>query len=169
MRLTTQYSIFAFMAKQKKEISKVTLSGPELDAQLPHDAEILRIASQYAELEKQAEQRVNEWLADVELRHLSGSEKSAYLKKLGHRPLTNEDLVNLILLYGSDEQKQLVSAFGEAKIKLTARLAKTANLGLVLKQAGINYNTYYNRVGKPDLWKPSEVIEIMTVLERLKL
>ncbi|WP_144051874.1 hypothetical protein [Fibrisoma limi] len=157
------------MAKQKKEIGKVTLSGPELDAQLPHDAEILRIASQYAEFEKQVDQQVNEWLSKVELRHLSGSEKSAYLKKLGHRPLTNEDLATLVLLYGSDAQKQFISAFEDAKTKLTARLAKTANLGLVLKQAGVNYNTYYNRVGKPDLWKPNEMIEIMTVLKRLKL
>ncbi|AUD05348.1 hypothetical protein [Spirosoma pollinicola] len=162
-------SIFAFMAKDKV---KETLSGPQLEAQLPLDAEILGVAIHYSALEKQAEEQAKSWLLEVDLRHLSGSKESAYLKKMGHRPLTKEDLINLVLLFGSEEQKQLVKAFEKAQIDLSARLSKTANLGLVLKQAGekgINYNTYYNRAKTPGLWRSDEVIDVMTALERLKV
>ena len=159
-------SIFASMAKDKV---KETLSGPQLEAQLAHDAEILRIAIQYSELEKQAEEQAKNWVTDVELRHLSGSKETAYLKKLGHRPLTKGDIINLVLVYGSEQQKQVVADFKQAQADLSNRLEKTSNLGLVLKQAGINYNTYYLRNKEPGRWKADEIIEVMNVLERLRL
>ena len=158
--------IFASMAKDKV---KETLSGPQLEAQLPYDAEILRIAVQYSELEKQAEEQAKSWLTDAELRYLSGSKESAYLKKLGHRPLTKGDIISLVLVYGSEQQKQVITAFKQVQTDLSLRLEKTSNLGLVLKQAGINYNTYYLRNKEPERWKAGEVIDVMNVLERLKL
>lgn len=155
-------SIFATMAKDR-------LSGPEREAQLPRDAEMLQRAQQYADLEKQAQDQLKDWLPNAELRHLSGSKESAYLKKLGHRPLTKGDITNLVNVYGNEQQQQVIMAFKQAQTDLSKRLEKTSNLGLVLKQAGINYNTYYLRNKEPERWKAGEVIDVMNVLERLNL
>lgn len=155
-------SIFALMAREE-------LSGPAREVQLLRDTEMLQCAKEYNELEKQADEQVKDWLHNVELRHLSGSKESAYLKKLGHRPLTKGDIINLVLIYGDDKQRQVVEAFKQAQLDLSNRLDKMSNLGLVLKQAGINYNTYYLRKSEPERWKADEVVTILTVLERLKL
>ena len=169
MTVISQTSIFVPMAKKE-------LSGPEQEAQrlqreaqLHHDTEILRIAAQYIELMKQAVIQAKEWLPDVELRHLSGSEESAYLKKKGHRPLTKGDLTTLILLYGDADQKQTVESFKVAQGDVSKRLEGMSNLGLLLSQAEVNYNTYYIRRKDPERWKAEEIINIMNVLERLKL
>lgn len=154
--------IFVPMAKEE-------LSGPERDAQLHRDTEILQSARQYLEMEKWAEQQSKVWLPNVEERQLSGSKESAYLKKLGHRALTKGDTLNLVLIFGDEEHKQRIARFKQAQTDLSNRLDKMSNLGLVLKQAGINYNTYYLRKSEPGRWKVDEVIAIMTVLERLNL
>lgn len=153
-----------FAAMAKKE-----LSGAERETQLERDAEILRTAAQYVNLLKQAEVQSKQWLPDVELRHLSGSQGTVYLKKLGHRPLTKGDITTLILLYGNAGQQQLIKSFEKAQIDLSERLEGLSSLGLVLKRADINYNTYYLRSKKPDQWKPEEMISLLTVLEDLKL
>lgn len=155
-------SIFAFMAKEE-------LDKTQTETRWLRDNQMLLQAKQYAELEEQAGNQAKDWLINVELDHLSGSKESAYLKKLGHRPLTKGDLISLILLYGDDQQKQIVHAFKQVQLDLSTRLGEISNLGLVLKQAGINYNTYYTRSKEAERWKAGEVINILMVLERLKL
>ncbi|WP_157627066.1 hypothetical protein [Spirosoma luteum] len=150
-------------------MAKEELSIPEREAQLLRDTEIGQSARQYVEMEKWAEQQIKNWLPNVDERHLSGSKESAYLKKLGHRALTKGDLLNLVLTFGDEQHKQRITSFKQAQTDLSNRLDKMSNLGLVLKQAGINYNTYYLRKSEPERWKAEEVIAVMTVLQRLKL
>lgn len=100
---------------------------------------------------------------------LSGSPATIYLKKLGHRPLTSEDLTNVINALGSADDKQIVLDFQQAQLELSQRLQQTKNIGLVLKQANIPYQQAYARFSRSDLWKPDQIIQIMEVLRRLQL
>ena len=154
--------IFAIMAKEEP-------TEAQRQAQTDRDAHILRSAERYADFLRQSEVQVKTWLSDVELRHLSGSTESAYLKKLGHRPLTKKDLISLVSIYGDEHQKQIIADFNQTQIEVSQRLGQTSNLGLILKQAGINYNTYYPRLKRPALWQPAEIITVMRVLKRLEL
>ncbi len=136
---------------------------------LQQDADALRDANAYRLLEEQAGLQSKSWLPDVNDQLLSGSKESKYLKKLGHRPLTKDDIIRMVMAMGEARQKQQVENFQRAQTYLTQRLDKLSNLGLVLKQAGLNYNTYYLRKAKPQLWKADEVATILTVLNRLEL
>lgn len=100
---------------------------------------------------------------------LSGSPATIYLKKMGHRPLTAEDLKNIISALGSADDKQSLLDFQQAQQAITQRLQNTKNIGLVLKQANIPYQQAYARFSRSDLWKPEQMIQILEVLRRLQL
>lgn len=158
-------TIFVPMAKRERaESEKQAQRLQDETRQLP-DQEIMRQASQYEALREQA----NGWLPDAEDRFIAGSKETKYLKKLGHRTLSKADVETLVRALGNDEQKELITAFERAQAGLSKRLAAISNLGLVLNQAGVNYNTYYLRLARPELWKADEMIAIMAVVERLKL
>lgn len=154
--------IFAGMANEEP-------TRAEQQAQAGRDTDMLRSAERYADFVQQADTQLKTWLSQVEPRHLSGAAESAYLKKLGHRPLTKKDFTSLVSIYGDEHQKQVLADFNQTQTELSQRLGGSSNLGLVLKQAGINYNTYYLRVKRPALWQPEEIMAVVRVLERLKL
>ncbi|GAA4465220.1 hypothetical protein GCM10023189_45530 [Nibrella saemangeumensis] len=127
--------------------------------------QILNVAQKYLTLQKKA--NVLARSASDEL--LSGSAGSAYLKRMGHRPLTTEDVERLINTLGSEEDRKALSAFQQAQELLNQRLWQTKNIGLVLEQAAIPYDLFYKRKKRPDLWKPEQMISIVDVLQRLRL
>ena len=158
-------TIFVPMAKQGRAESEKQAQWLQDETQRLFDQEIMQKARQYEALREQAKQ----WLPDAEDRFVAGSKETKYLKKLGHRPLSKADIETLVRALGNDEQKELIIAFERAQAELSKRLAAISNLGLVLNQAGVNYNTYYLRLARPELWKPEEIVAIVMVLERLKL
>lgn len=111
----------------------------------------------------------SELLARVEDRHLSGSPGTIYLKRLGHRPLSGLDIASIINALGTQEDKLALVDFGLAQQELTDRIKTTKVIGLVLEQAQMTRDLYYNRLKKPDLWKPEEVIKLIEVLDRLRV
>ncbi len=129
------------------------------------DAGILAAAQHYSELQS----KTSELLANAEDRLLSGSPGTVYLKRLGHRPLSPADFENIVKAHGTAEDKQAFEAFTQAQINLRDRLKTTKIIGTILDQAGITKDLFYNRVKQPNLWKPEEVIKIMTVLDRLQV
>jgi hypothetical protein len=100
---------------------------------------------------------------------LSGGSSSVYLKKLGHRPLTAEDVAALINALGTDADKDGLTQFKQAQDALTERLQRTKNIGLVLGQAGVPYDQFYKRTKRTDLWKPEQMTAIVEVLRRLQV
>lgn len=158
-------TIFVPMEKRGRAESEKQAQRLQDETQQLSDQEIIRKAKQYEALREQA----NGWLPDAEDRFIAGSKETKYLKKLGHRALSKADVETLVRGLGNDEQKELITAFERAQAGLSKRLASISNLGLVLNQAEINYNTYYLRTARPELWKTDEMIAVMTVLERLKL
>ena len=158
-------TIFVPMAKQGRAESEKPAQWLQDETQQLSDQEIMQKARQYEALRGQA----NGWLPDAEDRFIAGSKETKYLKKLGHRALSKADIETVVRTLGNDEQKELMPAFRRAQAGLSKRLATISNLGLVLNQAEVNYNTYYLRLARPELWKADEMIAIMTVLERLKL
>lgn len=156
---------FVPMAKRERTELEKQAHQWQNETQQLSDQEIMRKASQYEALREYA----NGWLPDAEDRFIAGSIKTKQLKKLGHRALSRADVETLVRALGNDEQKELITAFEQAQAGLSKRLASISNLGLVLNQAEINYNTYYLRTARPELWKAEEMVAIMTVLERLKL
>lgn len=114
-------------------------------------------------------QKANELVGQVPDDLLPGSPSTVYLKKLGHRPLTSEDLEAVINSLGSEEDKRLMGEFRQAQEAISQRLLNTKNIGIVLKQSKIPYDQVYKRSKRTDLWKPEQMIQIMEVLKRLQL
>lgn len=158
-------AIFVPMAKRERAESEMQAPRLQDEPRQSADQGIIRKASQYEALREQA----NQWLSNAEDRFIGGSKETKYLKKLGHRALSKADVETLVRALGNDEQKEQITAFERAQTELSKRLAAISNIGLVLNQAGVNYNTYYLRLTRPQLWKADEMIAIMTVVERLKL
>ena len=113
--------------------------------------------------------KTNEFLKRAEDRHLSGTPGTVYLKKLGHRALTNADFETLVKELGTDEDRQTVVDFAQAQLVLGERLKTTRAIGMVLEQANITRDLFYKRAKRPDLWKPEEVTALMEVLDRLRV
>lgn len=129
------------------------------------DAGILAAAQRYIDVQN----KTSELLAEAKDRLFSGSPGTVYLKKLGHRPLTPSDFENVVNAHGTPQDQQAVIDFGKAQLDLRDRLKTTKIIGVILEQAGITKDLFYNRVKQPNLWKPDEVIKIMTVLDRLQV
>ncbi|UHG94710.1 hypothetical protein [Spirosoma oryzicola] len=129
------------------------------------DAAIMVAAQHYIEVQN----KTSDFLSRVEDRHLSGSPGTVYLKKLGHRPLSAKDFDSIVNAVGSQEDKQAVSNFGKAQLDLAERLKSTKIIGVILEQAEITRDLYYNRAKQPHLWKAEEVIKVMNVLDRLQV
>lgn len=129
------------------------------------DARILDAAARFSALQN----KTSELLARAEDRHLTGSPGTIYLKKLGHRPLSTADFESLVNNLGADEDKQTLLDYRQAQIDMSARLKATKAIGVVLEQAEVSNNHFYNRVKKPYLWETGEVIKIMEVLDRMRL
>lgn len=129
------------------------------------DAGILAAALHYIELQS----KTSGFLANAEDRLFSGSPGTIYLKRLGHRPLSPVDFENIVKAHGTAEDKQAFVDFTQAQTNLRNRLKTTKIIGTILEQAGITKDLYYNREKHPNLWKPDEVIKIMTVLDRLQV
>lgn len=115
------------------------------------------------------QEKTSELLGKAEDRHLSGSPGTVYLKRLGHRSLSVSDFENIVDATGSQEDKLALVDFGLAQQELTDRLKTTKAIGLVLEQAEMTRDLYYNRLKKPDLWKPEEVIKLIDVIDRLRV
>ena len=129
------------------------------------EEQIIDAAKNYSTVLHKASELVTQASDDL----LSGSPATIYLKKLGHIPLTTEDVQSLISALGSMVDKQIVLDFQQAQLELSQRLQNTNNIGLVLKQAKIPYQQAYARFSRSDLWKPEQMIQIMDVLRRLQL
>lgn len=129
------------------------------------DERILDATKRFIELQT----KTNDLLARAEDRHLSGSAGTVYLKRLGHRPLSTTDFETLVNAFGTPEDKQSLSDFAQAQQELTDRMKATRAVGLALDQTGMTKDLYYNRLKKPELWKPEEVIKLIDVLDRLRV
>jgi hypothetical protein len=129
------------------------------------DADIVLAAQQYMAVQA----KIKDLLARAEDRHISGSPGTIYLKRLGHRPLSTTDFDNIVNALGSDEDKKALIDFAVAQEALQERLKATKAIGLVLEQAEITRDLYYNRAKRADLWKPEEVLKVMEVLDRLRV
>ncbi|GAA4419291.1 hypothetical protein GCM10023187_53460 [Nibrella viscosa] len=129
------------------------------------DAQIVEAAQKYLTLQKKA----NELASSASDELLSGSSGSVYLKRMGHRSLTTEDIERIINTLGSEQDREFLQAFQRAQESLNLRLVKTNYLRLVLEQAGIPQDSYYSRRKRPDLWKPEQMITLIEVLQRLRL
>lgn len=138
----------------------------EIDIALKFQDEIIQRA---ADAYIKTLQEVNQLKADAEDRHLSGSPGTIYLKKMGHRALTVDDINQLIEAKGSDEQRAARIAFVEAQESLSRRLKPLSqNIRMILEQAEIPYPQYYKRLTQPDLWKPEQMLRVIEVLDRLR-
>lgn len=129
------------------------------------DERILDATKRFIELQAKS----NDMLTRAEDRHLSGSAGTIYLKRLGHRPLSTADFESLVNAFGTAEDKQALTDFGLVQQELTDRMKATRAVGLALEQTGMTKDLYYNRLKKPELWKPEEVIRLIEVLERLRV
>ena len=129
------------------------------------DERILDAAKRFITLQT----KISDLLSKVEDRHLTGSAGTIYLKRLGHRPLSTADFENIINASGSDEDKQSLIDFNAAQQELSDRMKTTRSVGLALAQTGMTKDLYYNRLKKPDLWKPEEVVKLIDVLDRLRV
>ena len=129
------------------------------------DATIRLAAEKYIALQRAA----NEMKAEAEDRLFTGSPGTIYLKKRGHRKLSVEDISQLISAKGTDEDRAALAEFATAQTNLSERLQKADSIGLILKQAEIAYMNYYKRIGQPELWTPEQVIQIVDVLDRLRV
>ncbi len=104
------------------------------------DEQLIHVAKQYVSLVDRAKELVGQAPPNL----LSGSASSTYLKRMGHRSLTADDITAIIGAVGSEEDKAVLAAFGQAQQELNERLDRTKPIGLVLKQAGIPYDQAYN-------------------------
>ena len=129
------------------------------------DAAILAAAQRYIELQS----KTSELLTNAEDRLLSGSPRTVYQKRKGHRSLTSADFENLVRAKGTQEDKEALADFLKAQINIRDRLSTTKIIGIILDQAGMTKDLYYNREKQPTLWKPEEVIKVMSVLDRLQV
>ncbi|AUD06723.1 hypothetical protein [Spirosoma pollinicola] len=129
------------------------------------EEQIIDAAKNYSTVLHKATELVSQATDDL----FSGTPATIYLKKMGHRQLTSEELKNIITALGSAEDKQIVQDFQQAQLELSQRLQNTKNIGLLLKQAKIPYQQAYARFSRSDLWKPEQMIQIMEVLRRLQL
>lgn len=129
------------------------------------DDKILSVTHRYIALQG----RERELLDRAEDRHISGSPKTIYLKRLGHRALSLEDFESIVKAVGSPEDKQTLVDFRETQQQLQERLNNTRSIGLVLEQADVQRNLFYKRVTRFDLWKPEEILRVMEVVKRIQL
>ena len=113
--------------------------------------------------------KIPELLSRTEDRHFSGSPGTIYLKRLGHRALTQSDFENVVNALGTQEDKLSLVDFSLAQQELTDRMKTVKVIGLILEQADMTRDLYYNRLKKPDLWKPEEVVKVIEVLDRLRV
>ncbi|GAA4459309.1 hypothetical protein GCM10023189_32800 [Nibrella saemangeumensis] len=129
------------------------------------DEQIVEAAQKYLTLRKKA----NELASSASDELLSGSAGSVYLKRMGHRPLTTEDVDRLINTLGCEEDRESLLAFQQAQESLNQRLGNAHYLRLILEQADISQDSYYSRRKRPDLWRPEQMISLVEVLQRLRL
>ncbi|MFD1145376.1 hypothetical protein ACFQ4C_29895 [Larkinella insperata] len=130
---------------------------------------IKNTARQYA----QACERARRLLAGLDkqeaVKLVAGTPGYVYLKQKGHKSLATEDIQQIINELGSEEEKRIVADFPAAQQALTDRLKETPSIGLVMKQAKVSYQQYYQRQLRPDLWSAEQMIAIVDVLDRLQI
>ncbi|WP_020603021.1 hypothetical protein [Spirosoma spitsbergense] len=84
-------------------------------------------------------------------------------------PLSEEDSENIILKLGTQTDIETIAQFGQARQSLSQRLKKNKWIGLISEQSGIPYLKVRRRIGKPELWKAGEMIQMAEVLQRLQV
>jgi integrase len=103
---------------------------------------------------------------------LPGAPRSVAQKRTGLRPLTAEDVQTLIDRLGTDSERRHLAEYQQAQQAFNDRLERTRPLRLLLDQAHIPYDQAYLRIKRqkrPDLWKPEQILEVMSVLRRLDI
>lgn len=133
------------------------------------DEQILQITLQYIKAQERATELVKNTEEEIVMRVLTGAAGSIYLKRKGHRPLSATDIEKLIGQLGTDVEKRAVKEFPEAQRSLSGRLAQADPIGLVIKQVGMLYDTYYTRLNNPSRWKTEEITKVIDVLGRLRI
>lgn len=136
-----------------------------LSALKPNDDFILQVAQDHLAAAEHAKQL----LVDAEDRLIAGSPGTIALKRYGHRPLSPADVENIIAVHGSTVDKQAIADLGRAQRALSDRMKLVKHIGLVLEQADIPYPQYYQRLSKPELWKPQQMVTVIEVLKRLQI
>lgn len=155
------------MGKTKKYV----LTGEERLAQKKIDDHIRQVATAYLDFEKRAPDQAKQWLnrPGVDASILSGGDRSIRMKLTGLRPLTKQDVNNLFGQFGDESSKQQITLFSQAQQQFNERLQKSPYIGLILSQASIHYNSYYEWLKRPDLWSAEDMIRILSILERLDI
>lgn len=98
---------------------------------------------------------------------ISGSPQTIYLKRMGHRALSSEDVEKIIKTVGSDADKRAFVLFEAAQHALTKRMKTAKAKGIILAQAKISLPEWRRRVENPLLWKPEQIEKIVEVLKRI--
>lgn len=139
----------------------------------PADQELLdgikKAAAAYQTEWPTFETKAREWVSQADDELLTGSPQTAYLKRMGHRALSLQDIEQLVIKFGSKTNQQIIKAFHQAQQQLVDRLNNTKAINLVMKQANVSYSQYYQRQKNPTLWTAEQVIRVATVLDRPKL
>ncbi|WP_138994307.1 hypothetical protein [Larkinella sp. C7] len=130
---------------------------------------IRNTARQYVSASERAKTLLAEVGKETANKLAAGTPGYVYLKQLGHKPLATEDIERIITALGTDEEKAVVAEFPAAQRTLNDRLKGNPVIGLILKQAKISYDQYYQRQSLPERWTPSQMIAIIDVLERLRV
>ncbi|MFD1140823.1 hypothetical protein ACFQ4C_06875 [Larkinella insperata] len=100
---------------------------------------------------------------------IAGTPRYVYMKQLGHKALTPEDVSAIINALGTEEEKQVITAFPQAQKALNDRLKTTPIIGTVYKQAKLTSNQYYQRQDVSERWTPEQMIAVIDVLDRLRV
>lgn len=98
---------------------------------------------------------------------ISGSAQTIYLKRMGHRALSSEDVEKIMNALGSEADKRAMVLFEAAQHALTKRMKAAKAKGIILDQANISLPEWRRRVENPLLWKTSQVEKVIEVLKRI--
>ncbi|MDB5240564.1 MAG: hypothetical protein JWP57_1189 [Spirosoma sp.] len=115
------------------------------------------------------ETKAREWVSQADDELLTGSPQTAYLKRMGHRALSLQDIEQLVIKFGNKTNQQIIKSFHQAQQQLVDRLSNTKAINLVMKQANVSYSQYYQRQKSPTLWSADQIINVVAVLERTQL
>lgn len=150
--MLSKFAFFAFMKKDEP--------GPTLS-----DDQILAASKRYMDVLG----RISELFDKATDELISGTPATIYLKRMGHRPLSSEDITSLIQGVGSDEDKQALIAFEEAQRSMTQRIKIAKAKGIILAQAEISQPEWRKRQETPSVWKPEQISQVIEVLKRIRL
>lgn len=146
---------FAFFAFMKKDESAPTLT----------DDQILAASHRYSAVLSKIDDLFSKAGDDL----ISGTPATVYLKRMGHRQLSTEDVANLIKGVGSDEDKQAFAGFEKAQRAMTQRIKIAKAKGVILAQAEITQPEWRKRQETPSVWKPEQINQVIDVLKRIRV